>query len=343
MKHSTFTIICAIMALSTFTSCHDAPDYKGNASDTFECLWTLIDEHYCYFKDKNIDWQETGMRHRADLDTVKTWRDAFSVCSALLDELQDGHVNLSSPFGTSYYRRWWSDYPQDFNLRTLQQYYLNFDYWSLGGMLYKTFSSGIGYIYYPSFSTLPAEGNLDIVLNYFKDAPALIIDIRNNGGGELSNVHKLVGRFIDVDITGGYILHKTGPSHNQFSKPYAVTYEATGGAHEHWPTTKPVYILTNRSCFSAANDFVAVMKGLPNVKIIGARTGGGGAMPFTYDLPNGWVVRLSVSPLLDADMQHVEEGINPTDGCVVSSPDEELAQGCDAILDFAIRLGSASN
>ena len=46
----------------------------------------------------------------------------------MLDELKDGHVNLSSSFNTSYYRRWWSDYPQDFNFRTLQQYYLGFDY-----------------------------------------------------------------------------------------------------------------------------------------------------------------------------------------------------------------------
>lgn len=329
-----FATILGIML--SCLSCSDIPDYNSNLSDTYECLWTLIDEHYCYFAEKDIDWEEAGRRHRAALDTVTTWRQAFTVCSELLDELRDGHVNLSSPFGTSYYRKWWSDYPQDFDSRTLQQYYLEFDYWSIYGLSYKILDGTTGYIRYPSFSVTPGDGNLDIVLSYMADCTALIIDIRDNGGGDLDNVHKLVGRFIDKEIIGGYMIHKTGPGHDEFSRPYPVTYKPAASGHIHWPSTRPVYILTNRSCFSAANDFVAVMHTLPNVTLIGARTGGGGAMPFTYDLPNGWALRISVSPLLDAGMQSVEQGISPSPGCEVTAPAAELAAGHDAILDFAL-------
>lgn len=335
MKKSCCIILISLIVIVCLESCHDAPDYDNNLTDTYDCLWTLIDEHYCYFDEKNIDWQAAGEKHREELKEVKTWMDAFEVCSHLLDELRDGHVNLSSAFGTSYYRKWWTDYPQDFNLRTLQEYYLKFDYWSLNGISYKKITPETGYVYYPSFSYSLSESNLDNILKYFEPCKALIIDVRNNGGGELTNIHRLVGRFVESDFTGGYMMHKTGPGHNEFSSPYAVEYKATRD-RVHWSTDKPVYVLANRSCFSAANDFVAVMRMLPNVKIVGARTGGGGAMPFSYDLPNGWVLRLSVTPMLDSEMNSIEHGVNPTDGFAVSAPAEELAAGKDAILDFAL-------
>ena len=44
---------------------------------------------------------------------------------------------------------------------------------------------------------------------YSAGTEGLIIDIRDNGGGYLSNVGKFVSRFIDQDVTGGYIRHKT--------------------------------------------------------------------------------------------------------------------------------------
>ncbi|WP_438589417.1 hypothetical protein [Duncaniella dubosii] len=38
-------------------------------------------------------------------------------------------------------------------------------------------------------------------------------------------------------------------------------------------------MLANRSTFSAANNFVSVMKLLPGVRVVGATTGGGSACP----------------------------------------------------------------
>ena len=115
-----------------------------------------------------------------------------------------------------------------------------------------------------------------------------------------------------------------------------MKYEPAGENHVVWD--KPIAVLTNRSCYSAANDFVAVMKELDNVKIIGARTGGGGGMPFTYALPIGWTLRFSTCPMADVTGRSIESGIDPSPGCEVHAPDEELAQGKDAILDFAISM-----
>lgn len=334
----------AIAVMSALSSCQDEPDYKNTLYGNFDALAEIIDKHYCFFEAKDIDWQEVTARYRRQITDSTTVIGLFDICAAMLDELEDGHVNLTSYFSTSYYRKWWSDYPQDFNLRTLQEYYLNFDYYQTSGISYTMFDvegkTNVGYMYYPSFSTGIGELNLDYIMLLLRDADALIIDIRDNGGGLLTNIGVLVGRFIDHDIDGGYITHKTGPGHGDFSEPYPVTYSPAADYRIKWGTKKPVYVLTNRSCFSAANDFVAVMKSLPNVKIVGARTGGGGGLPFSSELPIGWSVRFSACPLYAPDGGITEFGIDPTEGCEVHCTAEELAAGRDNILDFALRLAT---
>lgn len=329
-----------IPAVFLFVACHHYDNFDDDAYGNFDALWTLLNEHYCYFEEKGIDWEEVGARYRARIQPGITVDEYFNLLSGMLFELKDGHVNLVAPFNQSYYREWWSDYPQDFDLRTLQQYYLDFDYRTTCGIIYKILGSSedVGYLYYPSFSYDIGEGNLDYILSWFNNCRALIIDVRNNGGGNLTNINPFVSRFISEEIVGGYIRHKTGPAHQDFSDPYPIRYKPAPSPHISW--NRPVIILTNRSTFSAANDFVSVMKSLTQATVIGARTGGGGGMPMTYTLPIGWSVRLSVSPVSDAMGKSIESGIEPTEGYEVHAMAEELAAGKDAILDEALRLAA---
>ncbi len=335
MKKTLYHILIAVIGLITMSACHDEPEYDNTLYGNFDALWDIVDSRYCFFREKDLDWKEIGEKYRAMIKPGKTnGYDLFFICAAMLDELQDGHVNLSSRFDISYYRKWWTDYPQDFNLRTVQEYYLGFDYKTVSGIIYKTLSDSIGYMRYPSFSYTVGETSLDYVLASFSRTRGLIIDIRDNGGGALTNIKTLIGRFIDQKILTGYIMHKTGPAHDAFSKPFPIEYEPAPEGRIKW--NRPIILLTNRSCYSAANDFTSVMKQLPNVTIVGARTGGGGGLPFSSELPVGWSVRFSACPILNSNMECIENGIDPTEGCEVHATDEELASGKDAILDFAI-------
>lgn len=322
--------------------CDDVPEFKDDVYGNFDALVEIIDTKYCYLDDKDIDWMKIAGEYREELSPDMSQLQLFDVCSRMLDELKDGHVNLYSRFDISYYRQWWSDYPQDFNLRTLQEYYLKFDYRSISGMSYKIMTNDrnekIGYIYYPSFSTTVSNTALDYVLAYFtiNECSRLIIDVRNNGGGLLTNVDTFVGRFITQEFTGGYVCHKTGPGHNEFSEPYPIIYKPAQEERIMWD--KDITVLTNRSCYSAANNFVAVMKQLPQVKIVGARTGGGGGLPFTSELPNGWAIRFSASPITFPDGSPTEFGIDPTEGYECHDTANELADGRDNILNLALNL-----
>lgn len=165
----------------------------------------------------------------------------------------------------------------------------------------------IGYIYYGSFSRDVGEGNISQVLSRMSICKGIIFDIRGNGGGSLTNVERLASRFFNERTQVGYIAHKTGKGHEDFSKLYPKYVESSNGIRYQ----KPVVVLTNRGCYSAANDFVNVMKNAPNATIIGDKTGGGSGLPFSSELPNGWSIRFSASPMYNINKEHIEFGIEP--------------------------------
>lgn len=318
------------------TSCHEVEEWDQNYEGNFDALWTVVDEHYCFFDEKNVDWNEVYSRYHARIHKNMRGLDFFNLCAQMLDELKDGHVNLSSSFKTSYYRKWWSDFPQNFDARLVEQYYLNFDYSTVGGIDYAVLRDNVGYMRYSSFAYPVGQAALDAILSQFILCKGIIIDIRDNGGGDMTNVETIVARFIDQRILAGSISHKTGPGHNDFSEPFPFYFDPAEKGRVKW--IKPVVVLTNRSTFSAANNFVSVMQYLPNVKIVGARTGGGSGMPFSSEIPCGWGVRMSACPVYDAMGIATEDGVSPSPGCEVDLDPVKALSGVDTMLDRAIAV-----
>ena len=314
-------------------SCHDEVEYKNDPYGNFDALWTSIDEHYCFFKYKDVDWKAVGERYRAKLQPKMTSKELFDVCSEMLKELKDGHTNLVSPWDVSRY--WiWEKYPVNYDQRVIDEHYLNFEYKKACGIKYGMLRNNYGYMYYGDFSVSIGEGNLDMILGALASCDGLVIDVRSNGGGLLTNVEPIVARFITEKIHAGAISHKTGPGHNDFSKPYDYYFSpATSGRVKF---SKPVVVLTNRASFSATNNFVSIMKSLPQVKVVGDVTGGGCGLPFTSEMPNGWSVRYSASAITDPSGNITEFGVEP-DYKVDMTP-QEIAEGRDAILEKAFEV-----
>ena len=129
-------------------------------------------------------------------------------------------------------------------------------------------------------------------------------------------------------------MHKTGPGHDDFSEPYPITYKPAPAGRVRWG--KPVVVLTNRSTFSAANNFASVMRCLPGVTLVGATTGGGSGMPYSSELPCGWSVRFSACSMLDVEGRSTESGIEPH--VAVDLDPADALQGHDTILDRAIQI-----
>ena len=126
--------------------------------------------------------------------------------------------------------------------------------------------------------------------------------------------------------------HKTGKGHADFSQLQEQRLKPGKGVR--WQ--KKAVVLTNRSVYSAANEFVKYMKCCPNVYVVGDRTGGGAGMPYSSELPNGWSIRFSACPMYDRDKQSTEFGIEPDYNVALSQSD--LLRGEDSIIEYARRL-----
>ncbi|MBQ8673223.1 MAG: S41 family peptidase [Bacteroides sp.] len=320
-----------LLLLLTLSSCIREEQFDNTPRGNFEALWKTIDERYCYLDYKQVDWDDVHDRYAPLITDDMSSSGLFEVLGNMLAELKDGHVNLYSTSNMARYWNWYLDYPRNFNESIIEQY-LGRDYRIAGGIKYTILEDNIGYAQYEDFSSGVGEGNLDEVLSYFAICDGLIIDVRNNGGGVLTYAERFASRFTNEKVLTGYIMHKTGKGHSDFSEPEPVYVTPSNSIR--WQ--KPVIVLTNRHAYSATNDFVNAMRYFPNVTLVGDKTGGGAGLPFSSELPNGWGVRFSASPHLDADRRHIEFGIDPDIKVDMTSEDE--ARGVDTIIETARQL-----
>lgn len=322
---SFFIFICAFL----LSSCVKEEAFDDTPQGNFDALWKIIDEQYCFLDYKEIDWDEIYTRYQKRITANMSEDGLFEVLGDMLAELKDGHVNLFSSHDVARYWKWYEDFPANFD-ESIQKKYLGTDYKIASGIKYKIFTNNIGYIYYESFSDAIGNGNLDEVLQYLAICDGLIIDVRNNGGGTITNSAELSARFTNEKVLTGYIMHKTGTGHSDFSEPLPIYLEPSNSIR--WQ--KKVVVLTNRQCFSATNDFVNSMRIFPLVTIMGDKTGGGSGLPFSSELPNGWSVRFSASPQLDANKNQIEWGIDPD--IQVSMTAEDALRNRDTIIEEAM-------
>lgn len=306
--------------------------FRNTAIGNFDALWTYMDERYCYFdykgREYGLDWDEVYRKYRPMVTDTTTAEQLFDICCSMLSELRDGHVNLYAVYDVGRYWKWQEDYPVNF-YEDIQNAYLGSTYKIGGGFRYTILEDSVGYAYYGDFSAQTSDVYIDRMLYYMKDCHGIIIDVRSNGGGLVTNVETIISHFTHERVLCGYIRHKTGRGHSDFSE-----YEERWvGPSDGIIWDKPVAVLTNRGCFSATNTFVSDISNLPQVKVFGDKTGGGGGMPMSFEMPIGWSVRYSSTPMYDAEKKDIEFGVEP-DIRVGLDPKDPIRR-VDSIIEYA--------
>lgn len=333
MKKSIYYITSLLLFVFGCVSCVTEDEYDDDPEGNFEALWNILDQKYCFFEYKNqeygLDWDEVYTEYKQRISSTMNDEQLFEVLAEMLNELRDGHVNLYSKLEYSQYREWYDSYPENFS-DSIQRVYWGKDCASSSGLKYQILDDNIAYVYCGSFESAIGNGNLDEILNKLAICNGLILDVRNNTGGDLTTAEKLAARFTNEKVLTGYMCHKTGTGHNDFSDPEEVYLEP---ATDRVRWQKLAVVLTNRRSYSATNDFVNRMKILPKVTIIGDKTGGGSGLPFSSEIPNGWSVRFSACPMYDTEMNHLEFGIDPDIKVDMSS--EDMQRNVDTIIETA--------
>jgi C-terminal processing protease CtpA/Prc len=260
----------------------------------------------------------------------------FEIMDKALTLLNDGHLNIHTPHGIGGNTKYFSVFPE--NPVVAQPDGPYFEYYhvinrqmSVG----KIKNSGLSYLRIKTFDGREVDfARIDSVLHSLVWSSGLIIDVRSNYGGSIGNAESVASKFLKTTSVAYEYRIRNGPRHSDFTPWYPI--EIIPSPAPGW-AEKQVVILTNRGSFSATEWFVLFMKRRPGVAVVGDTTGGGGAIPITRELPNGWILRIpNTQTRLPSGEFFQSTGIAPD--VPVWLNDEDQANGVDTILESAITL-----
>lgn len=334
MKKTTFILLCLGFF---FTSCEkifmDEP-VSNDPGSVFEYLWNKVDQQYAFFDIKGIDWDSVHRVYQPMLEEGMDDERLFDICAAMLNTLRDGHTNLISSFNISrndsvYYKM---VAEKNINADVVMLNYLTLGYHSTGGIAHNSLRDGqVAYLRISSFENAIDDASLKYVVERYNNCKGMILDLRQNGGGLVSNVKEMLSIF---DNHGQQLYHtqiKSGPGNNEFTDMVTVCADTVCLLEE--PYTKPVAVLIDRGSYSATSFFSVCTMAYDNIKLFGDYSGGGLGLPNGGELPNGWTYRFSITRTIAIDGGNYENGV-PPDVRVILDP-ECTAQGIDNVIETA--------
>jgi C-terminal processing protease CtpA/Prc len=208
-----------------------------------------------------------------------------------------------------------------------------------GLLEHKTFDGNIEYVALNSFSDPRISPLFEKLLDSLKKAKGIIIDLRNNSGGDDGIAFNIVKHFIqDSVLIGSSSMTRMYDPYSTAIGRYVNLTDTAGNASkkEAWllyhgfavfdkpgifqskidPGTvkinAPVVILTGINTESAAEDFLIAADNQKHIKRIGESTSGSSGMPYRFDLPGGGSARVCVKKDMYPDgREFVGYGIQP--------------------------------
>lgn len=362
-------------------------------NDVFESFWNGMNTNYVFWDIDTTNWDNMYRIYKPLFAQLDTSRDKSKVHKYFKDMTQgliDGHYALDMPGGLGWTKMFYS--PSTEQRKSEGRYHKNPPLFPLYTNIFNNYLTPQSRIYRYTWAnkdttifmygeiksatkTLSADKILYIKFNRFKlrssydsirnaidsflihvhdaDVTALIVDVRSNGGGNLNDMHFLVGNLIDKPLHWGYSRYKNGNGRLDYT-PWVkniVTPQTRGRSFN-----KPIVVLVDVQTVSMGEMTTLALQAMPAGKtvVIGERTWGGLGGLTTYDSPNynGGKFTFGFSSLADEDKPYGEvytpsgasvdmqmrsyegKGISPS---IVVPYDEESRLGIkDAPLDRAI-------
>jgi len=152
----------------------------------------------------------------------------------------------------------------------------------------------IGYIDYRAFTE--ANGSkeaLASVMSFVQHTEALIIDLRQNGGGSPNMHAEFVSYFLNsTNVLIGSFIDREG----KVTDEYRTSGELLG---PRYGESKPVFILNSKNTYSAAEAFGYTLQTRNRATIVGEATQGGARPTHSHRLHSRFMLRVPVARSLD--------------------------------------------
>jgi hypothetical protein len=131
-------------------------------------------------------------------------------------------------------------------------------------------AGNVGYLDLRGFMAVQVAGDTAAAaMNFLANTDALILDLRHNGGGDPAMVALLCSYLFpagEVVHLNDLYFRPSNETHQWWTLPYVPGQRFVG---------KPVYVLTSRQTFSAAEECTYNLKNLKRATVVGETTGGG--------------------------------------------------------------------
>ena len=196
--------------------------------------------------------------------------------------------------------------------------------------VYEENGKKIGYLKIEMFSnniTKQVKKELESLKK--KNIDKLVIDVRDNPGGYLTQVTEILSLF----MTKKDVIYQLQTKNNK-EKVYGTSSKAT--------YNYPVVVLINENSASASEILASAFKETYNAEIVGVNSYGKGTVQKTGDLNNGDTIKYTVQKWLTPKGNWInEKGVTPTKEVKLElSENETLTEDNDSQLKAAIELAS---
>lgn len=196
--------------------------------------------------------------------------------------------------------------------------------------VYEEKGKKIGYLKIEMFSnniTKQVKKELESLKK--KNIDKLVIDVRDNPGGYLTQVTEILSLF----MTKKDVIYQLQTKNNK-EKVYSTSSKAT--------YSYPVVVLINENSASASEILASAFKETYNAEIVGVNSYGKGTVQKTGDLNNGDTIKYTVQKWLTPKGNWInEKGVTPTKEVKLELKENEiLTEDNDNQLKAAIELAS---
>ena len=178
----------------------------------------------------------------------------------------------------------------------------------------KIIKKNIGYIRLNSFISQEASKEMKEAIKKLQEAEGLIIDLRNNPGGLLTNAIEISDMFLDRGVIVSTV-DRDG-------------YIQSVNAEEKVVTEKPVVVLVNENSASASEIFGGALKDNQRATVVGSKTFGKGLVQGINKLDDGSGVNITIAKYLTPAKIDINElGIKPDVEVKLSIDDYKNSKG----------------
>lgn len=189
----------------------------------------------------------------------------------------------------------------------------------------RALPGGAVYLRFDAFATADRRWLSDQLKTY-REAPAVVIDLRRNPGGGTISLGITIGEFFDRSVDCGTFITRGG--HRGGKSSWQIGSARYGGR---------VVVLVDRATGSAAEIFSAVLQEHGRATIVGRKTAGAVLASWYHSLPDGGELQLSREDYVTPKGRRLENnGLEPD--VPVARTVADVRVGRDVDLDAALRV-----